>query len=48
MSDPLLCPTCGASMVAGDRFCEACGADLHAVVVLDRESRIHLEDHDLW
>jgi serine/threonine protein phosphatase PrpC len=24
----LLCPVCGAAAVAGDRFCEACGADL--------------------
>jgi hypothetical protein len=24
----LACPSCGAATVAGDRFCEACGADL--------------------
>lgn len=24
----LMCPACGAAAVAGDRFCEACGADL--------------------
>src|SRR5581483_11149492 len=24
----LACPVCGAAAVAGDRFCEACGADL--------------------
>lgn len=26
----LACPSCGAATVAGDRFCEACGADLPA------------------
>jgi serine/threonine protein phosphatase PrpC len=30
MTETLLCPTCGAGMLAGDRFCEACGADLQA------------------
>lgn len=25
------CPDCGTSTVAGDRFCEECGADLHLV-----------------
>lgn len=26
--DPLLCPSCHSAVAAGERFCEACGADL--------------------
>jgi len=49
MTDPLLCPTCGASMVAGDRFCEACGADLHAVAATRHpEPRDHQELDAGW
>ncbi|HEX4725048.1 MAG TPA: PP2C family serine/threonine-protein phosphatase [Pseudonocardiaceae bacterium] len=29
---PGACPDCGTETVAGDRFCEECGADLHLVV----------------
>lgn len=30
MDPPTTCPTCGEQIVVGDRFCEACGADLPA------------------
>jgi serine/threonine protein phosphatase PrpC len=30
-ADALLCPTCGAPIIAGDAFCEACGHDVEVV-----------------
>ena len=30
-----VCPSCGESVPASARFCEACGAELHAVAAVD-------------
>jgi PPM family protein phosphatase len=49
MTTVVICPTCGANMAEGDRFCEACGTDLQAgPPVREPQPRDHTEIDAGW
>jgi serine/threonine protein phosphatase PrpC len=49
MTTVVICPTCGANMADGDRFCEACGTDLQArAPIREPQPRDHTEIDAGW